>query len=163
MQNNKTENNYIDILKNSLEKKLYILDKIISINSAQADILKADDIDFEKFDETISQKQACIDEITLLDKGFQTVYDRVKELIEGNKDWYAQDIKTMQSRIREITEKSMDIQSQEARNKESFQSKVVFSRKEIRNAKTANKVAASYYQNMNKLNAMGSQFLDTKK
>lgn len=162
MQNN-TEQNYIEILKDSLNKKLRVLDEIISVNNIQAEILKAEELDYAAFDKTIADKDRCIDEIRLLDKGFQTVYDRIKELFEKNKSLYAEDIKLMQEQITRLTEKSMDIQSQEARNKESFQNRVILSRREIKTAKTANKVAANYYQSMNRLNVVDSQFLDTKK
>lgn len=163
MQNKRTEHNYIDILKDSLDKKLRILDRIIQLNAEQESVLKSDTVDYDRFDATIEDKEECINELQSLDAGFQSVYDRVKEMLLKNKDVFRDDICLMQEKIREITEKSMDIQSQEARNKEAFQNRVVSSKKEIKTAKTANKVASSYYQSMNRLNVVESQFLDTKK
>lgn len=163
MQNKMTEHTYINIMKESLDKKLRVLDDIIEANREQEMILWADETDYEKLDKTIEKKGACIDEIKGLDKGFQSLYDRVKQELSGNKELFEDDIREMQDKIRLITEKTMDIQAQEARNKEAFQGKVHYSKKEIKTAKTANKVAASYYQNMNKLNVVDSQFLDTKK
>lgn len=162
MQNKKTEHNYIEILKESLDKKLLVLDAIIAFNREQEKIMKSDDFDYVRFNATIAGKDDCIEEIQELDRGFQSVYDRIKELFSANKEAYSEDIRMLQDKIRAITDKSMDIQSQEARNKETFQTRVVSSRKEIKTAKTANKVAANYYQSMNKLNVVGSQFLDTK-
>lgn len=162
MQNKKTEHNYIEILKESLDKKLRILDEIITLNKEQEKILRDNELDYDKFNAVIEDKEKCIKEIQRLDEGFQSVYDRVKEMLSHNKETFSNDIRILQEKIKEVTDKSMDIQSQEARNKETFQSKVVSSRKEIKTAKAANKVAANYYQSMHKLNAVGSQFLDTK-
>ena len=157
MQNN--EHNYIGILKESLDKKLKVLDGILEQNRIQEQILHKDEIDFDSFNETVEVKEKYINELEVLDKGFQSVYDRVKEELNNHKDIYKQDIVKLQEKIKEITEKSMDIQSGEARNKEVFQKKMVESRKNIRSVKNANKVAASYYQSMNKLNVVDSQFL----
>lgn len=161
MQN--IEHNYIGILKESLDKKIKILDDILEQNRRQEKILREPEIDFDGFNETIAAKEKCIKELEVLDKGFQTVFDRVKEALSADKETYRQDIKELQERIKTITEKSMDIQSGEVRNKETFQKNITESRKNIRSVKTANKVAANYYQSMNKLNVVDSQFLDTKK
>lgn len=158
-----SNSNYIIILKDSLSKKLAILDGIIECNEKQAKLISAQDIDFEAFDELVEAKEAHISKLASLDKGFQAVYDRVKDCFEKDKDRYRDDILQMQKLIKEIVDKSMSIQTQEARNKENFQSKVSYQKQQKRTSKAVNKVAANYYQNMNKLNALEAQFLDTKK
>lgn len=163
MQNKKTEHNYIEILSDSLVKKINILDKIIEINLVQQDILKLEELDYDAFDKTIEDKDVCIREINNLDKGFMAVYERLKVILSENKQQYAKEIKDIQLKIKEITDKSVSIQVQEARNKEAFQEKVKFIKKEIKVSKTASKVAESYYQSMNKINMVDAQFLDTKK
>ena len=161
MQNSRHD--YIGILRESLEKKIKVLDDILEQNRLQENILREEEIDFERFNETIEAKEKCINDLAMLDKGFQTVFDRVKDVLAADKDLYKQDIKELQEKIKIITEKSMDIQSGEARNKEAFQKNAAESHRNIRSVKTANKVASNYYQNMNKLNVVDSQFLDTKK
>lgn len=163
MQNKKTEHNYIEILSDSLVKKINVLDKIIEINLVQRDIFKSDELDYDAFDKTIEDKDSCIKEINNLDRGFEAVYERLQVVLSQNKEQYAKEIKDMQLKIKEITDKSVSIQVQEARNKEAFQEKVKYVKKEIKVAKTANKVAQSYYQSMNKINMVDAQFLDTKK
>lgn len=150
-------------MNESLDKKIQILDEIIDINKNQEAVLKAEDINYDDFERAIALKEKYIDELNRLDSGFQAVYDRIKESLNENRHMYAEEIRLMQGKIRLITEKSMDIQSQEARNKEVFQGKIHYAKKEIKTAKTANKVAANYYQSMNRLNVVDSQFLDTKK
>lgn len=161
MQNNKQD--YIGILKESLDRKIKVLDDILEQNKLQENVLHEPEIDFDRFNETVEAKDKCINELDALDKGFQAVFDRVKESLNENREAYRQDIIELQEKIKTITEKSMDIQTGEARNKESFQKNIAESRKNIRSVKTANKVASSYYQSMNKLNVVDSQFLDTKK
>ena len=161
MQN--SEHNYIGILKESLDKKIKLLDDILEQNRLQENILHEPEIDFDSFNDTIDAKEKCINELDVLDKGFQTVYDRVKNVLAAEKETYRQDINELQEKIKTITEKSMDIQSGEVRNKEAFQKNIAESRKNIRSVKNANKVASNYYQSMNKLNVVDSQFLDTKK
>ncbi len=161
MQN--SEQNYLVILKESLDKKIRLLEDILEQNKLQENILHEPEIDFDRFNDTVHVKEKCIKELEVLDRGFQTIYDRVKEALNEDKEAYRQDIKELQEKIKTITEKSMDIQSGEARNKEAFQKSITESRKNIRSVKTANKVASNYYQSMNKLNVVDSQFLDTKK
>ncbi len=161
MQN--SEQNYLVILKESLDKKIRLLEDILEQNKLQENILHEPEIDFDRFNDTVDVKEKCIKELEVLDRGFQTIYDRVKEALNEDKEAYRQDIKELQEKIKTITEKSMDIQSGEARNKEAFQKSITESRKNIRSVKTANKVASNYYQSMNKLNVVDSQFLDTKK
>ncbi len=163
MQDNGTKQSYIKIMNESLDKKIRVLDDIIEATKSQESILKAEEIDFEAFDKTIELKEKYIKEIQTLDRGFQSVYDRIKEELQENRQMYTYEIQSMKDKIRLITEKTMDIQSKESRNKESFQGKVSTVRKQAKTAKTANKVASSYYKSMTGLNVVNSQFLDTKK
>lgn len=158
-----SEHSYIGILKESLDKKIKLLDEILEQNRLQENILRETEIDFDSFNNTVEVKEKCINRLEALDRGFQNVYDRVKEALTADREAYKEDIRELQEKIKIITGKSMDIQSGEARNKEAFQKNITESRKNIRSVKTANKVASSYYQNMNKLNVVDSQFLDTKK
>lgn len=150
-------------MKESLDKKMELLDKIIVQNHLQEELLKAEEMDYDAFDETVERKTEYIDSINSLDRGFQAVYDRINILLKENKGEYAADIKAMQDKIKQITDKSVDIRAQEARNKDAFQERVRFTKKAIKVSKDANRVAADYYQSMNKLNVVESQFLDTKK
>ena len=98
-----------------------------------------------------------------LDRGFSTVYTRVKEELIGNKDAYKEQIAQMQALITEITDKSMNIQATEKRNKEALMSRMDMVKREIYQAKNTKKVATSYYKNMNGLNYVEPQFMDRKK
>ena len=163
MQNRKTEHSYIEILLQSLKKKSAVLDKIIEANEEHAKISAAKDFDPEAFDVVFDKKDELIKELEQLDKGFSTVYTRVKEELIGNKDSYKEIIAEMQALITEITNKSMDIQATEKRNKETLMSRMDMVKREIYQAKNTKKVATSYYKNMNGLNYVEPQFMDRKK
>lgn len=147
----------------SLNKKSAVLDKIMEANEEHAKIAAAKDFDPEAFDVVFDKKDQLIKELEQLDRGFSTVYTRVKEELIGNKDAYKEQIAQMQSLITEITDKSMNIQATEKRNKEALMSRMDMVKREIYQAKNTKKVATSYYKNMNGLNYVEPQFMDRKK
>lgn len=162
MQKNNNDN-YITILKSSLVKKIEVLNKISEQNEIQKKLINSENFDYNVFEKTLEEKEKLVGEINKLDFGFQSVYDRVKEVLETGKDAYADEIKEMQRMISEITDKSMDIMAEENRNKDAIIKRKDSTKKEITMARTTNKVAANYYKTMSKLNVLDSQFIDTKK
>ena len=87
----------LDMLEESLQKKIAILEKIEEQNDKQRDVLSVpEEVDEEAFDATVEAKGRLIDEINSLDDGFQSLFDRVKEEIGDHKDQYADQIKRMQ-------------------------------------------------------------------
>ena len=90
------ETEYVQIMIDSLKKKVDILNQITSLNQEQKVLIQAEVLDLEAFDVTVDKKSECIDILTNLDSGFQKLYDRVKEALEGKKDTYKSQIKEMQ-------------------------------------------------------------------
>lgn len=163
MESRKIDRSYIEILIQSLVKKSLVLDKIIEANAEHASIAAAKDFDPEAFDVVFDKKDELIKELEQLDKGFNTVYTRVKEEISINKDSYKEEIAKMQALIKEITAKSVDIQAAEKRNKEALMGRMDMVKREIYQAKNTRNVAANYYKSMNGLNYVEPQFMDKKK
>lgn len=161
MQNR--EHSYLDILQQSLEKKIKILDQIIEENAKHAEIAAATDFDPEAFDQVFDRKDQLIKELDQLDMGFSTVYARVKDELLNNKDAYKEQIAKMQKLIAQITDKSMKIQVEEKRNQEALMNRMDIVKREIYQAKNTKKIAANYYKNMNGLNYVEPQFMDKKK
>ena len=147
----------------SLAKKSSVLDKIMEANEEHAKIAAAKDFDPEAFDEVFDKKDELIKELDQLDRGFSTVYTRVKEELIGNKENYKEEIAKMQELITEITDKSMDIQAAEKRNKEALMGRMDMVKREIYQAKNTRKIASNYYKSMNGLNYVEPQFMDKKK
>ena len=82
--------------------------------------------------------------------------------LQGNKDSYKEEIRTMQGLITEITEKSATVQAQEQRNRALAEKRFANVKKGIRKARTSNQAASRYYKSMANLNVVDSQFLDEK-
>ena len=72
----------LDMLEESLVKKIDILTRIEDENEKQREVLSSMDEEREaEFDATIDKKTELIDQLGLLDDGFQSLFDRVKEEI----------------------------------------------------------------------------------
>ena len=154
---------YIAILQQSLEKKNRILDLIVEKNKEQRILFTDETLPPERLEENIKEKGDLVDQLNQLDDGFEQVYNRVREILNKEKDAYRDEIKKMQELIREITDKSATIQAQEQRNKELAAQKFASVKKEIRKVRTSTKAASQYYKSMAKTNVVDSQFLDKKK
>lgn len=163
MESKRTEHSYIDILQQSLEKKSKILDQIMEENRKHAEIAAAEKFDPEAFDVVFDRKDQLLEELDQLDRGFSTVYARVKDELIKNKDAYREQIVRLQQLISEITDKSMDIQATEKRNQETLMNRMDSVKKEIYQAKNTKNIAANYYKNMNGLGYVEPQFMDKKK
>jgi len=157
------EQTYVDIMIQSLEKKIKVLEEIKKQNLLQKDLLEDDNGDADAFDKTVEDKSALIEQITQLDSGFDKLFQRVKEALEEDKEGYAPKIQKMQSLIRQITDLSMEIQAQESRNKDLMTRKFVSVRERAKVVRTNSKAASQYYQNMMQLNVIDPQFMDNKK
>lgn len=157
------EQTYIDIMIQSLNKKIQVLDEILKLNQLQKEQLEDPKADVDDFDQTVEGKSKLIEQLEQLDSGFDKLYDRVKEELKGNKEAYADKIRTMQEYIRQITDKNMEIQAQEIRNKDLMTRKFAFVRDSAKTVRTNTKAASQYYQNMMQLNYVDPQFLDNKK
>jgi hypothetical protein len=68
----------------------------------------------------------------------------------------------MQKLITEVTEKSVSIQAEEERNKALIESRFNREKNRIKSGRSSSRVARDYYNNMNKLNHIDSQFWDKK-
>lgn len=154
--------NYLDILEESLQKKLAVLDEVTEQNCKQEDLLKQEKLDLEAFDTTVEKKDELIQKILKLDEGFETLYDRVREQLQANKDVYKTQIAHLQKLIAQITDKNMSVQAQEARNKKMVEDYFAKEKSAIRVGRQASKAAYGYYKNMNNTNQVPPQFLDQK-
>lgn len=155
--------NYIEILKQGLEKKIHILDDILTLNQSQKQLLNDPELNPDDFDENITSKAQLIEELVALDQGFEQVYARVREQLMDHKAEYKADIKLMQKYISQIMEKSNAIQVQERHNHELAAKKFSTVKQQIREVKSSTKAVNQYYSNMMKMNYVDPQFMDSKK
>lgn len=154
---------YIDIMIQSLEKKIQVLDTIIVCDDIQKEQLENPDLTTNEFDEIVEKKSDLIEQLNQLDSGFEKLYERVKEELQGNKEKHAPKIKRMQELIRDITDKSVRIQAQEAKNKELMTQKFTGIKERSKKARVNYKAASQYYKNMMQSNVVDPQFMDRNK
>lgn len=160
MDNNST---YIQVMIQSLSKKKEVLEKIIECTLDQEFVLKEEEVDLDQFGDLIDEKQKWIDQLNLLDTGFEKLFERVKEEIQLHREQYQVEIVKMQGLIKEITDLGVMLQTSELRNKARFEQYSTNKKKEIRAFKMSNTSATKYYQNMSNQHQGQSYFLDKKK
>ncbi|MFG6383973.1 MAG: flagellar protein FlgN [Lachnospiraceae bacterium] len=157
------ENDYLNIMIQSLQKKVKILDKIIEMNKEQHQILSKEELDSEAFEQNVQEKSDLVEQINFLDEGFEDLYDRIKTVIKTEKQEHKEEILILKQLITEITERSVNIQSEEVRNRKLVEMRFSQERKKVRNMKNSSTVANQYYKTMTKLNHIDAQFMDRKK
>ena len=156
------QNTYVDIMIQSLRKKVKVLEDIKQLNEKQKALLENNSSDVDEFDKTVEDKAKCIDQLDQLDEGFDQLFARVRQDLSIDHEAYKDRIKTMQNYIRQITDLSMEVQAQEARNKELMTRKFASIRERARTVRTSSKAVNRYYKNMMQLNYVDPQFLDKK-
>ncbi len=154
---------YIPLMIQSLKKKNRILDVIIELNQQQREGLENPALDPDDFDLIVEQKAKQIEELEILDVGFQELFERIKAELNENREAYRGEIAKMQELIRTLTEKSADIQMQELHNKELMTKKFAAVRKQIKEVRKSQKIVNQYYKNMMKMAYVEPQFTDKKK
>lgn len=155
--------NYLTLLEESLQKKLQVLDKIQDYNLRQQEVFQTGNAQLDRFDEYVAEKGALIEELTALDNGFESLYERVAEELKDNREKYAEQIKRLQELVTKVTESGVTIQAQEARNKQLIEKYFSKQRTGIKNGRVASKAAYDYYKSMNNTGNVPPQFMDSKK
>lgn len=154
--------NYLDVLAESLEKKIGILEKLQEYSLLQQETLSPENFQPDKFDEYVDKKSVLIDELTALDNGFETLYHNVEQELQNNRDKYTLQIKQLQNLVTRVTEMSVTIQAQEARNKKKVEEFFTRERSNLaRNRKSA-KAAYDYYKRVSASGYTEPQRYDSK-
>lgn len=155
--------NYLEILEDSLKQKSVILDKITEYNGKQEALLKQEKMSLEDFDFYMEQKDELIEQLGRLDDGFETLYERIRQQLQDNKDAHKEQIGRLQRLITQVTEKSVSIQAQEARNKKLVEEYLTREKQQLGQERQTSKAAYDYYKSMSNSGAVMPQFMDQKK
>ncbi len=157
-------NTYISVLHGSLRKKLELIKEILELTKEQNKILSKEDIDADYFERIVDEKDRKINEVLTIDKGFQSLFDKISVYIKANPQTYRQQILEMQNFIRTITDIGVEIENLEYKNREKFKKYILLKRNNIKDFKVSNKTAVSYYKNMsNQHREWQSYFIDSRK
>lgn len=157
------EQEYLNILITSLRKKISILRELLGKTEEQKALLTDETFSETKFMELTEEKTVLLDNLNRQDEGFEGLYKRVAPILQEKKDFYKEEIQTMQQLIREITDLSVAVQSLETRNRAGLELFLRNKRTEIRQVKRSRSVAANYYNAMSKMSLTDPQFMDKKK
>lgn len=154
---------YISILRDTLERKVAILNQLLDITRLQEKYISENLNDETEFEQAYTTKETLIEKLNKLDEGFELIYEHVKEELSVNQIQYKEEILRLQELIRQVTEKSTKIQAIELRNKSKMEAYFSKRKKEIKGYKVNNKTATSYYKNMADQHQGESYFYDKKK
>ena len=155
---------YVVMLRESLEKKADILRVLLIRNNEQAAILQDPNTSPEDLEKNMNMKSELIDRIVVLDDGFEQLFNRVKTILDEDRDTYADEIRLMQDLIRKITDLTADVETSEYRNKEYAKARFANIKKDVREIKKSSDVVSSYYKHMmSPATTADPAFLDKKK
>jgi hypothetical protein len=155
---------YVIMLRESLEKKADILRVLLIRNKEQAQILQDPNSTPDDLEKNMNMKAELIDRIVMLDNGFEQLFNRVKEILDADRDTYADEIKLMQELIKKVTDLTADVEATEYKNKEYAKTRFANIKKEAREIKKSSDVVSTYYKNMMSHNKVEDPaFLDKKK
>ena len=160
------KNSYVNLLIESLEDKIKVLDEIIKTDAEQADILKEPEIDLDELRENQEKIGELAGKLDKLNDGFESVYSKVRNELQDNMDLYRDEIKKMQELITVITDKSVKIEAEQSRNKSSAGRFFKDKRKELSDRRNAVQKINLYANQMHSAIPKGqadAAFLDKKK
>ncbi len=155
---------YVVMLRESLEKKADVLRVLNIRNKEQEAILKDPNSTPDDLEKNMNMKSELIERIVMLDDGFEQLFNRVKAIIEADRDTYADEIRLMQELIKKVTALTADVEASEYRNKEYAKTRFANVKKEVREIKKSSDVVSSYYKHMmSPRTTADPAFLDKKK
>lgn len=152
----------LNILSESLDKKIKILKKLQQYSEEQESLFKVTPVELEKYDGLVDQKDKLIDELTRLDDGFEVMYAKLEEQLQDKRQMYVAQIRELQQKIKTITDLSIAVQAQEKRNKKLVEDYFSKERENIKQSRTNSKAAYDYYKNLSANQASISQLYDSK-
>lgn len=157
------EREYLDILIQSLRKKLLLLNRISILNQEQRELLMDENMTPDAFDINVRDKDDLVSQIVTLDAGFDEVYGRIRALMEKDHRMYEDQLEQMRDLIRLVMAKDVSVRAEEQRNYELAQRKFANIKSKVREVKASQKMVSSYYQSMMRQKPGEAMFLDNKK
>ena len=152
---------YVRVLRESLEKKVELLQLISKENEVQSKVLKDPTSTPDELQATMDHKDVWVDQISTLDDGFSVIFDKVKPLLTEHKAKYRDDIAAMQDLVRESTDLTDQVRKQEQENYRLVEQKFAGIRKQVKKIRKSQSAVSNYYKAMN--GDYDSQFLDKSK
>lgn len=154
---------YVNIMRESLERKRKYLSEILKLTNEQSVIATAEKFDDARFSEIVEKKDVLIDNINEIDKGFSSVYDRVRIEIQQEPAAYRDELLAIQELIRTCVDLGMQIEAVEERNRAAMEQVFSVKFQGVRQMKQSKTVANKYYKSMANGMVNDSLLYDRKK
>lgn len=154
---------YVNIMQESLERKKRYLAEILELTKEQERLAKEKKFNEDAFGEVIDKKEILINNVNEIDKGFTSVYDRVRTEVLDNKEQYAPQLAQMQNLIKDCVDIGMEIEALEARNRATLEQVFSVGFRGIKQMRQSKKAANKYYKAMSNGNVNDSILYDRKK
>lgn len=155
--------NYLETLGASLKKKERLLVSLIALSKKQEDILKKEDFDTESFDKIMEEKASLIEEINLLDEGFEGIFALVRDRVMPEARAFKDYIKPMQDTIKSLTDKGVELEALERRNQLKLEYAIARDKTKIKQFNVNSGAVAKYYSSMMNGSEGSNVFVDKKK
>lgn len=139
---------YVNMMVDVLKRKERILTSLLDLTKEQEMLLREEELNPDRFNETLQEKGTLIEELNDIDDGFDALFRKVEQEITAHREVYRDKIKDMQRRIAVVSELGIQIQALETQNNERLKVYFAGQKKKIRDFHINNKTASSYYQNM---------------
>lgn len=163
MKMQETMETYLKILNESLIEKINILNRIYEFTEQQNLCFQNEKEVFEVFEQCMDAKESLLKEMKMLDAGFDSVYESLKEYIKINASLHRIEITKLQRNIRDVTTLSIKIQNLEQSTKQKFQLYLSIRKNEIRQFNISNRSVSNYYKQMTGSLQGESFFIDKQK
>lgn len=154
---------YVNIMQESLLRKKQYLEQILELTREQEQIARAEKFDEDAFGTAIDKKEVLIDNVNEIDKGFSSVYDRVRAEVLSDQELYRDELGSMQTLIKECVDLGMEIEVLEERNRAVLEQVFAVGFQGIRQVKQSKQIANKYYKSMSNGNVNDSMLYDRKK
>ena len=154
---------YVSALQDSLKNKYEVLQKIYAATKKQQEAVSKEELDLDGFEAVVEEKETLIQRLLELDDGFNSIYAKISDELQRQKQQFKPQILEMQNMLRTITDLGVKIQALEQKNKSRFDGLAAKKRREIREFQTNNRTANTYNQHMaNQHQQWQSYFMDKK-
>lgn len=155
--------NELQILIESLKKKIGIMDNILLASKEQEKLANSTEFDSERFDELFDQKDVLLKEMGELDQGFDATFSRIRDELLDNKEKYRDEILQLQQLIRATVDRGAEIAATESRTKDSLTNVMKRPKQDLAKRKVSSKTVMDYYKTSSQLNHVEPFFMDQKK
>lgn len=159
-----TDKTYVMILKDSISNKVHVLEKLMELTKRQGELARSGNPDVREFDDLLDEKGQQIDMLNMLDDGFVSIYEKVKDEITDNAAIYKNELLEIRKMIDKATDIGVRLEALEHENKQYIEAFIANKKAEVKNFKQSKNMTASYAKNMaNQHSEATSYFMDKKK